>query len=362
MSPCCGCVCCSGAVDQVIKCPVLPSSPPQTAGGSCSLCQGMLLFPCPSRCTPRSLLLQYGRRLQPWASLGLLSLLQLVCVHGSQVSNIRAIQTLLSRSLWGGRDLLASPQSLCSPVLKKGVYLIHLILTSILLFQVSGVHAPQPVTTQHYDPLWGYGLETPILCISWHTALGDGEATVWLTLPAHEWKPGPGLRKSAWPGCRVGHLPDAGFPAPAGQFGLSLVSSFLLCAGVVMCRDSSGVPTPLCSTGLPFFQSCLQPPNGGCGNGAGVFLSPLQSLRHRLLDLPSAHVGASHGHIPHCPVPSVGPLLALSLHLDAFVHGRVRLTVTSAVFLTTRPTSALHCSWNLFSQLGGVCCLFPPEE
>lgn len=56
MSPCCGCVCCSGAVDQVIKCPVLPSSPPQTAGGSCSLCQGMLLFPCPSRCTPRNLL------------------------------------------------------------------------------------------------------------------------------------------------------------------------------------------------------------------------------------------------------------------------------------------------------------------
>ena len=39
-------------------------------------------------------------------------------------------------------------------------------------FQVSGVHASQPVTTQHYDPLWGHGLETPILCVSWHTALG----------------------------------------------------------------------------------------------------------------------------------------------------------------------------------------------
>lgn len=67
------------------------------------------------------------------------------------------------------------------------------VLTSIWLLQVSGVHAPQPVTTQHYDPLWGHGLETPILCISRHTALGDGEATIWLTLPAHEWKPGPGL-------------------------------------------------------------------------------------------------------------------------------------------------------------------------
>lgn len=66
-------------------------------------------------------------------------------------------------------------------------------LISIWLLQVSGVHAPQPVTTQHYDPLWGHGLEAPILCISWHTALGNGEATVWLTLPAHEWKPGPGI-------------------------------------------------------------------------------------------------------------------------------------------------------------------------
>lgn len=98
--------------------------------------------------------------------------------------------------------------------------LAHLVLTSLWLLQVSGVHAPQPVATQHYDPLWGYGLETPILCISWHTALGDGEATVWLTLPAHEWKPGPGLRGPARPGCRVGDLPDAGFPASTGQFGL----------------------------------------------------------------------------------------------------------------------------------------------
>lgn len=107
------------------------------------------------------------------------------------------------------------------------VYLVHLSLTPIWLLQVSGVHAPQPVTTQHDDPLRGYSLEAPILCISWHTALGDGEAPVWLTLPAHEWKPGPGLRGPAWPGCRAGHLPDAGFPAPTGQFGLLVVSSLL---------------------------------------------------------------------------------------------------------------------------------------
>lgn len=76
-------------------------------------------------------------------------------------------------------------------MLEGVVYLVF--LTSIWLLQVSGVHAPQPVTTQHYDPLWGHSLETPILCVSRHTALGDGEATVWLSLPAYEWKPGPGL-------------------------------------------------------------------------------------------------------------------------------------------------------------------------
>lgn len=88
-------------------------------------------------------------------------------------------------SFLGKSDLCASPRPPCSPVLTTA--------TPTWLLQVSGVHASQPVTTQHYDPLWGHGLETPVLYVSWHTALGDGEATVRLTLPAHEWKPGTGL-------------------------------------------------------------------------------------------------------------------------------------------------------------------------
>lgn len=71
--------------------------------------------------------------------------------------------------------------------------LIRLILVSVWLLQVSGVHAPQLVTTQYHDPLWRHGLEASVLGLPRHAALGNGEAPVWLPLPAHEWKPGSGL-------------------------------------------------------------------------------------------------------------------------------------------------------------------------
>lgn len=85
------------------------------------------------------------------------------------------------------------------------------------LLQISGVHAPQPVTAQHHDPLRRHSLEASVLGVPRHTALGDGEAPGRLTLPALERKPGPGLREPAQSGRQSGRLPDVGLPAPTGQ-------------------------------------------------------------------------------------------------------------------------------------------------
>ena len=90
------------------------------------------------------------------------------------------------------------------------------------LLQISGVHAPQPVSSQHHDPLWRHSLEASILGVPRHAALGDGETPVWLALPAPERKPSPGLREPARPGCQSWRLPDVGLAAPPGQeFSLS---------------------------------------------------------------------------------------------------------------------------------------------
>lgn len=115
--------------------------------------------------------------------------------------------SVFPKVLWG---------SCCRPEFQI-CWCAHAPDSDCLFLQVSGVHAPQPVTAQHHDPLRGHSLEASVFGVPRHAALGDGEAPGRLTLPALERKPGPGLREPARPGSQSGRLADVGLPAPTGQ-------------------------------------------------------------------------------------------------------------------------------------------------
>lgn len=76
------------------------------------------------------------------------------------------------------------------------MYVALLSSFSYILFsslQITGLHAPQPVTAQPHGAVGRSPHQGSLLGFPWHAAFRHGQATVGLPLSADEWQPAAGL-------------------------------------------------------------------------------------------------------------------------------------------------------------------------
>lgn len=102
------------------------------------------------------------------------------------------------------------------------------------LLQVSGVHAPKPVSAQSHGALWWSASQRAVFCFSRHAAVRHGQAAVRISLPAHERQPAAGVRRAHEPGGWDEHVSAHGLAAHSGKSTAGQTQKKMSCGWVLM--------------------------------------------------------------------------------------------------------------------------------